>query len=216
MGYNEIDAPENTDGQDDKTTFEHLFAQIDYCKKNNQKFIVSTYMLGTHLGLDSPHQKYGDGKNEFLNKFYNQDYYFGKFVEKLEENHYLDDTILIFTADHAAYPAPDFKKSFNSKATEMVDKIPLIIYKKDIIAKEYDAKNRNSLSLTPTIINILDINNQENYFLGNSLFCDETSEWQYISTTGHRIFSTKSGDVKTIKPDSALKDKLLKFFKVFG
>lgn len=216
VGYKEIDAPEDTDGQDDKTTLEQLFAQIDYCKKNNQKFIVSTYLLGTHLGLDSPHQKYGDGKNVFLNKFFNQDYYFGKFLENLEANDYLNDTLLIFTADHAAYPAPDFKKSFNSKSNEMVDKIPLIIYKKDIIAKEYDANNRNSLSLAPTIINILDINNQENYFLGNSLFCDETSEWQYISTTGHRIFSTKNGKVEVIKLNQTLKEKLIKFFKTFG
>ena len=58
--------------------------------------------------------------------------------------------------------------------------------------------------------------NQENYFLGNSIFCDETSEWQYISTTGHRIFTTKNGKVEVIKPNQNLKEKLKKFFKSFG
>ena len=80
----------------------------------------------------------------------------------------------------------------------------------------FDAKNRNSLSLAPSILDILKIDNQENYFLGNSLFCDEVSEFQYISTTGHRIFSTKSGNVQKVKLDSSLKEKLVKFFKVFG
>ncbi len=216
IGYDEIDGPEKADSQDDKTTFEHLFDIIDKQKKDNQKFIIATYLLGTHLGLDSPHQKYGNGKNIFLNKFYNQDYYFGKFVKKLEEKNYLTDTILVFTADHAAYPAPGFKAAFSSSCNEMVDKIPLIIYKKGIYPMIYDGKNRNSLSLAPTILDILKIYDQENYFLGNSLFCNEVSEFQYISTTGHRVFSTKTGVVESIIPNSNLKDKIIKFFKVFG
>ncbi len=217
IGYSEIDAPEKIDDQDDKTTYEHLFNIIDKYEKNNQKYIVSTYLLGTHLGWDSPHIKYGDGKDVFLNKFYNQDYWFGKFVEKLENNGYLNNSILIFTSDHAAYPAPGFKKAFNSESTEMLDRIPLVFYKTGIKPQLFDAKNRNSLSLAPTILNILGIENEENYFLGNSLFSNETTEFQHMYiTVPTKYYDCKEGKPILKRSSKELKEKLIKFYKAFG
>lgn len=217
IGFKEIDAPETIDDQDDKTTYEHLFSLIDKYEKNNDKFIVSTYLLGTHLGWDSPHKKYGDGKDVFLNKFYNQDYWFGKFIEKLESHSYLDNTLLVFTSDHAAYPAPGFKRAFNSDSNEMFDRIPLIIYKKGMEPQVFDAKNRNSLSLAPTILNLFGIENEENYFLGNSLFSEEVTEYQYISVTvPTKYFYTKDGNVTLKRANKQLKEKLIKYFKAFG
>lgn len=63
--------------------YENLFAEAQRLAEQKRPFLLATYVLGTHVGLDSPDVKYDDGKNSFLNKFYNQDYWLGAFLAKV-------------------------------------------------------------------------------------------------------------------------------------
>lgn len=61
------------------------------------------------MSFDSPDQKFGDGKHFLLNRFYNFDYYFKEFLQKFENSSLADNTILVFTADHATFEDSDFQ-----------------------------------------------------------------------------------------------------------
>lgn len=71
----------------------------------------------------------------------------------------------------------------------MVDEIPFYIYYKGMDSKVIDAQGRNSLSLAPTILDYLDISD-ENYFLGDTLFSDSESIFNTTFVSENTILST--------------------------
>ena len=122
--------------------------------EQKRPFLLATYVLGTHVGLDSPDVKYDDGKNSFLNKFYNQDYWLGAFLQKFDASAFAKDTILVFTSDHATYPGRDFTELFG-EYDYFVGEMPLIFYNKFIMPAKKDAGGLNSLaSFFAGIINL--------------------------------------------------------------
>ena len=201
----------------DKETYERIFQKITDCETSSTKYLLCAYIQGTHVYCDSPHKKYGDGSDAVLNKFYNQDYWFGEFVKKLEARGYLENTLLVLTADHSTYPAPDYDKAFNSTHKMFVDRIPLLFYKSGIVPQHFDANNRNSLALTPTILNILGIENERNYFLGNSLFVEQVTPYSRLSIRERYIADTSIGEPIMVKrPSIKLLNMLSKYYNLFG
>ena len=146
------------------------------------------YNLGTHHGYDSPDVKYADGTDPDLNKFHNYDYWFGEFFEKMIEAGVWNNTLLVFSADHAAYPAPEYKKLFQIERDEFIGTVPLFFYHTDVTPARYDVGGRNSLDLAPTILDLLDKQSYVNYFLGTSLFCEPESELSYMSAIGSLFY----------------------------
>lgn len=158
-------------------------------QQNDQPFFIGMYPSGTHHGMDSPDQKYGNGSNPFYNKFYNYDYQLGQFVSWFKKSKYFDDTLLIITADHSTFPVPEFKKSFHIDTDYFVDTVPLIMIGAGVKHEVLDAKGYNSLSLTPTILQILNYNNEPNFFLGCSLFDNKcSSRFSHLSVIGDSYY----------------------------
>ncbi|SNR99522.1 Sulfatase [Methylobacillus rhizosphaerae] len=183
------------DRMSDKASFKALSDIVSSMDTNDQPFFIGIYPSGTHHGLDSPDTAYMDGKNSYYNKFHNLDEQIGSFISWFRSSKYYDDTILILTGDHSTFPTPEFKKSFGTNNSFFVDKIPFMILGKSIKHDVFDAKGKNSLSLAPTILNIIGINAGDNYFLGCSLFdIDCNNPLSNISAIGDIFFS--------INPDS--------------
>ncbi|MEQ1967272.1 LTA synthase family protein [Xenorhabdus nematophila] len=196
----------------DKDSYSLLF---DKLKEQKEPFFYAMYSVGTHIGLDSPVIKYRDGKNSYLNMFYNLDYQFGEFIKKFNSDDISKNTILIFTTDHAPVPTPEYKYTFKSENTFMVDRIPLIIYKKGITPSSINAKCINSLSLTPTILDILGINNEENKFLGLSIFDKkEQPRRSTISAISKQFYDTSRCSV--IPLESEIEKEKIKKYQIFG
>ena len=174
----------------DKDAYEGLYRYVEEREEDRPLFVVM-YTFGTHESLDSPDEKYGDGKDAMLNKFYNVDVWFGNFLDRFNESDKYDDTLLVFTGDHFTYGDLDFNNSFPDapRYSTMVDKVPLCFYYKGIRAKEIYVDGRNSLDLAPTILDYLDIS-EENYFLGTSLF---SNEYNYFDT----CFEAEGGVMST-------------------
>ena len=196
----------------DREQYLHLWQILEGLSKTKEKFFLATYVLGTHHGMDSPDKKYGNGKNSYLNKFHNQDYWFGEFLKKFKASGLSKNTVLIWTSDHSTYPTNEYNDTFRRKEEHFVGKIPLIIYNNGKNAKLIDAKIRNSLSLAPTILDMLNIHEEKNYFLGNSLFIDKKNEWDNIAVIGpRRVFYVKeNGEVCFLKDISRLKNRILR------
>lgn len=140
----------------DKQTFETLSATVLEYHRKNEPYFIMVYNLGTHHGYDSPDVKYEDGTNPDLNKFHNYDYWFGDFFDRMNEAGVWDNTLLVFSADHAAYPAPEYKKLFNTEREEFISSVPLFFYHSAVTPARYDVGGRTSLDLAPTILDLLD------------------------------------------------------------
>lgn len=157
------------DTYSDREAYELLYNTL--AEKDERPLFVAMYTFGTHVSFDSVDKKFGDGSDAFLNKFYNLDYQFGEFFEKFNESGFSENTILIFTTDHATYMDSDYANAMpeSSRQNPMIDEIPFFIYYKGITPEIIDVQGRNSLDMAPTILDYLDIN-MPNYFLGDSLF----------------------------------------------
>lgn len=192
IGFQEVVSEE--ENLSDKKLYANLTREFNKLAEKKKPFFLVTYVLGSHLGLDSPDLKYGDGTNVYLNKFYNQDFWFGKFWEEFEKSPAAENTILVFTTDHASYPASDFRNTFDSKSKLFADEIPLIVYKKGMEPQIFDAKGVNSLALAPTILNILGGSKAQNHFLGSSLFDKaERKPYEYMYVEGTNCHSLVNG-----------------------
>lgn len=203
----------------DKDAFNLLYLTIEKQKANPSPFFTAIYTFGTHVSLNSPDEQYADGTNKLLNKFYNLDYYLGRFIEKFKESSLYDNTILVITTDHATYADEDFLTSFPNydRIHPELDIIPLIIYHKGVRSEIIDANGRNSLDLVPTILDYLDIS-EENFFLGRSLFASQSEEIipDFIFYDSYYTLSTKGSQIEVLEEAQYLNfvNLLTKYFNV--
>lgn len=206
------------DRMTDKQTFSALKQILEKRKSNDEPFFIGVYPSGTHHGRESPDLKYKDGSNIYYNKFYNYDAQLGDFIRYFDKSSFSKNTTIVITADHSTLPTPEFKKSFGINADYFVDQIPLIIYNSGNTPMEKDAQGKNSLSLAPTILQMLLINNQPNYFLGCSLL-DYHCKSKLSNTTaiGDEYYST----YPAIYPDygvrkTSINSSVSEFYNVSG
>lgn len=178
----------------DRQSYQFLWKEALKLKASGKPFFLCLYQLGTHHGMDSPDKKFGDGSDSNLNKFYNADFWLGEFVDKFLSDSISTTTLLIITSDHATFPAPWYQKAVDPSAQYFVDKIPFLVFGKDIPAKTFDAGYKNSLSFAPTILDILGISSVETHFLGDSLFnADTQNPFSSISCIGYECWHTGGG-----------------------
>ncbi len=205
----------------DREAYDLLFDTAISCHSKGTPFLLGIYTFGTHATFDSDENKYGNGKYPLLNKFHNLDIQFGCFFEKFCQSELTDDTILVFTTDHATYADQDFTDAFPEyvrKCTDL-DEIPFCIYYSDIQSDTIDTRGCNSLCFTPTLLDFLDITG-DNYFLGDSLFGNYDPQNKYITTfyDASYIRSTCEGAINTINKDDAqaFMKTLTPFFSVMS
>jgi len=167
----------NSGALEDQSLFAGLveFLQQRAARGDGKPFFLATYNIGTHAFIDiNKHGDivYRDGKRPFLNKLHNYDAALGEFLNYFYASPFAENTILVFTADHAAYPdlmyravaGKDLKPYF-------FDRIPLLIHDPiHRLSGTFDAHGRNSLDLAPTALHLLEVNDAPNSFLGRSLF----------------------------------------------
>ena len=159
-----------------------------------QPFFIGVYNIETHAFQNNLEHPYADGKNEVLNRIYNFDYQFGKFLTFFQQSSFARNTLLIVTSDHATFPDPVYRKI--SKAQFFIDKIPLIIHAPFInLPKTYDVSGRNSIDFSPTLLHLLNINNEQNLFLGCSLFEQCKTQEFNVSAIGLNFFITDKNNL---------------------
>lgn len=198
----------------DRLTFETLSSTVLEYQHKKEPYFIMVYNLGTHHGYDSPDVKYADGTDPDLNKFHNYDYWFGEFFEKMNEAGVWNNTLLVFSADHAAYPAPEYKKLFQIERDEFIGTVPLFFYHTDVTPARYDVGGRNSLDLAPTILDLLDKQSYVNYFLGTSLFCEPESELSYMSAIGSLFYCSKGGKLVRVSKRDRRVDEIRSYYKI--
>jgi len=166
-------------------------------------FFIATYNIGTHAFLDvvPGGKKYGDGSNQALNRFHNFDAAINSFLEYFFSSSYAANTVLIFTADHAAYPEPPVVAAFKDDGltAHFVDRIPLLIHSPNHeLPAQYDAEYRSSIDFAPTLMHLLGISAYQNSWLGQSIFDPQGRSGFSIAALGHSFFKISQEGVQPI------------------
>lgn len=191
------------DGMTDSEAYRLLMDSATELSQGSEPFFLSIYTFGTHVSFDTPDENcvFDNGFNEVLNRFYYLDAYIGQFLEEFKASDLADNTIIVFTTDHATYADQKYSNAFTNHKRECtdVDTIPLFIYYKGIDHQEIDVSGKNSLCLAPTILDYLDIDS-ENYFLGTSLF-DANASTDFDSTfyDASYLVSTKDNQIRYLE-----------------
>lgn len=137
-------------------------------------FFAATYNIGTHAFLaNAPEDvRYAGSDNAALGKLHNYDAALGEFLRYFEASPWADNTLLVFTSDHATYPEPPFREvAGNDLKPYFVDRIPLLVLDPfHRLPKTLDAQGRNSLDLAPTVLQLAGMQTRANSFVGRSLF----------------------------------------------
>ena len=209
MGFHEVkdvsadDYIGATGSISDKKAYEALKQEIEERSRYKRPFFTVIYTFGTHVSLDSTYEQFGQGEDPVLNRFYDLDRQFGSFMEFFCESEDTDNTLLVFTADHASYADEDYEKAFPDviRSRIEIDSIPLLFYYKGIQAESIDAKGRNSLDLAPTLLDYLDVSAQ-NSFLGSSLFT-AASGWDTTFFYPSVLYSTEEGNVQPLSAENS-------------
>lgn len=197
----------------DKDSFLLLMQNLPNLK---QPFFYAFYSFETHTKVNSKTiNKFSD---ENLNKFYAFDYYFGKFFDWFKNTSLKENTILILSADHAHYPDSSYNSAFSDANKKVIDKVVFGIYKFGNKASIFDAKNLNSLSLAPTICDILGIKEGQNRFLGRSIFDKNQTIENKISAVGaSEFYDLRDGAKKMDKKKyKNLIDKIISYEIIGG
>jgi hypothetical protein len=205
----------------DKDAYDLLFETVQAQHATGTPFFTAIYTFGTHVSLDGIDATYGNGEDPLLNRFYNVDQQFGAFLEKFKNSDLFEDTILIFTTDHATYVDDDFLHTFSadSRTYAALDEIPLYVYYKGVQPESVDVNGRNSLNLTPTILDYLDLSGP-NYFLGESLFAPQNEDFSYTTLfyDPSCYLNSVNSTITSLTSDEyiAFSDLLLRYFSAKG
>lgn len=207
LEFDKVYGSEDVNGSDNDLTDQQIFSALGSLIKQDKlqkPYFLGAYTVGTHIGQNSPDVKYSDGSNVMLNTIRNFDDSFGKFWNSVKDR---KDLVIIFTADHAAYPSKLYNETFKTKREYFIDKIPFAIWGQGIKPLVIDAHGRNSLDFAPTILQTMGIKHAFNYFLGCSLFssvCPEKFEYvtaigdDFVKTPELRLLNSGNSEDKTM------------------
>lgn len=192
--------PSNRGSLTDRDQFRAVTSFMErYPDRDGKPFFIGVYNIGTHafLDVDPNGQGYGDGKNKSLNTLRNLDLQFGAFYDKFMRSSRAGNTLLILTSDHAHYPEPPYVEVAGAGyAPYFVDRIPLLIHAPWLqLPASYDAHDRTSLDLTPTILQLLGIDHVRNSFVGRSIFDRRFDRDLQVAPIGRSIYAIYRGQV---------------------
>ena len=193
-------------------------------KSRDQPFFLTIYNFETHafvVDLAEDGKKFGNGRNSILNSIYNLDTAFGLFWKEFLASELAQNTIVIFTTDHAHYP----EKPFVDVVTDedqgykhlFFDRIPLIIY--DPTREHpmsFNAEYRSSIDFAPSIIHYLGFPNVSNPFNGISIFDKTTRKGDNIamaSVSGEFYWADGNG-IHSFVPSAENSAEIVRYEKI--
>jgi len=190
---------------------------------NSKPFFMGIYTLGTHAFRDiaADGSKYGDGSNRVLNRVVSLDKAFGEFWHYFKQSSLAENTIIIFTSDHASY----MEKAYLDAMAEVTsvkakqsfwDTIPLVIYDPTReLPNSYDAKVRTSVDFTPSLLHYLGVANRSNSFVGESIFETEANRKRTygVVCADHLMIIDKEGEFHNSKYPKQLASTIKLFDK---
>lgn len=172
-------------GLSDKSFFNQ---SIDKLKSLNSPYYAFLITLSSHFPYDDP-SKYGDFNvgayegsllGDYLKAIHYTDVQLGMFLDKLDSEGILKDSVVVLYGDHYAIPRNHEKElsQFLNKTSPMSDiewaklqKIPMMIHLPDESIKGVNSINAGQMDIYPTICNLFNLPSKN--LMGKDLFNSE-------------------------------------------
>ena len=167
-------------GVEDGTFYKRAFEHIDelHSVNPNNPVFVSLATVGTHIPCDgmpqSKRMKYSDPKNlreKYENALALADQQLSIFFTELSNRSYLQNTIIIITADHS-FPMREHG-IYNNEICRYEEsfRVPFLIMWNNAIRPARITENASShLDIGPTLLDLTGLTNVKNAFIGKSIF----------------------------------------------
>lgn len=215
-------------GISDEAYFTQVIPKI---KNFKEPFFVHTITLTNHGPFDLPTEKRTFNLNEELGKsemggyiesVHYTDAQIGKFINNLEKEGLLDNSLIVITGDHAGVHKyyNDSTNKLSTKEDWFVDdgehKVPLIIYDTGIKESKTLEVIGGQIDTMPTILYLLGIDNDKyiNTAMGRNLLNTNRS-YAIINDGTVKGDNLSEKDIEIIKSSQELSDKIIRadYFK---
>ena len=159
-------------GLSDTELFDQSIEQIRRLQDKEQPFNLTLLTIGTHLPgyLYRECDAYPGGEARFLDALHCADQLLGRWLQRLEDENLLEDTLLVITADHHVFPNPDMRSLFGDDVLDR--RLPLIVIGEDVPAPV--KSDGAGYDLAPTVLDLLGIEHNARFVLGRSLLRQST------------------------------------------
>jgi phosphoglycerol transferase MdoB-like AlkP superfamily enzyme len=156
-----------------------LTALINYLKNADEKepFFIAVSTIGTHSGLDSQEDSFGDGKSRVLNVLHRFDRAFGEFLSTYNDLDFKRETILILTADHAHLPSDEFISVASADFVPSgLNKIAMILAFKNAKQKAVFEANATNIDFAKSVLALAGVSAvNDDHLLGSNMFGEKKS-----------------------------------------
>lgn len=175
-------------GLGDPDLFEQAWLELQTLRASGQPSNLTMLTIGTHLPGFSYAECTPYGSDEpFIEALHCDDQLLERFLERIEQAGYLDDSVVIVTADHHVFPNPIMKRLFGADAIED-RRLPLLVLGKQI--PPVTAQSGASYDLAPTVLDLLGVESNARFALGRSLLHASATRNYFVS----RYYDTFDGE----------------------
>ncbi len=120
-------------------------------------------------------------KNNALILAADTDAFFGRLLERLEEDGLLKDTVIVAYTDHYAYGISDPELLKKCKGDDLTYHVPAFIYSPNLRRQKID-KPMMTIDWLPTMVNLFGLS-REGRYIGNDIFDPENGGFAYFETS---------------------------------
>lgn len=173
-------------GLGDPDLFEQAWLEVQSLRQSGRPFNLTLLTIGSHLPGYSYEECTPYGSQEpFIEALHCTDQLLEDFIGRLENAAYLEDTVVVVTADHHVFPNPLMKRLFGTDAVND-RRLPLVVL--GAAHPQNVATVGASYDLAPTLLDLLGVNHDVRFPLGRSLLRPETTR-DYFPTRYADIFA---------------------------
>jgi len=173
-------------GLSDTTLFDTALDTILEKRRQQAPFNLTMLTLGTHVpGFVYPEcPAYpADTETVFLNAIYCTDYLLGEFIDRLDENGVLEDTVVMIQGDHGVFIRPDILALFGDQAadTRLLTLLSIPESAQPAAAQLGLEREGSNLNTAASLLDLLDIDYNTDFLFGQSHFDPDFKPLYYFT-----------------------------------
>lgn len=136
-------------------------------------------------------------------------------LSRLENDGYLDNTVLVFFSDHYSYGYSKINKARNIDDSNLIQKTPLIIWSKDINHENVE-RILDTADIPITLFNMFGIEYNPKLYMGTDVFSNNHEEFVYFSDYSWYDGNIYSKEVDSNKYTKEISEKVNKKIEING
>ena len=176
-------------GLGDPELFDQALIELSRLDAQGKPFNLTLLTIGTHLpGFTYEECRPYGSDDVFIEALHCADQLLEDFLVRIEADGYLENSVVVLTADHHVFPSPQMKRLFGVDAVEDL-RLPLLVLGRQAPAAA--VASGAGYDLAPTLLDLLGIQTDVRFALGRSLLRPDSDRHYYPA----RYFDLHHGEL---------------------